>query len=337
MAASEIISKTYAPAALLGQVYARVYGSSALPLEIGNVLQLELSQTEDVKKQPDLSRRGGGTHAEIRRVTEVNIKMTLADLNVTNIARAVQGSISGQDAGTSAEEMFTATLGGLYRTQHLQPSNVTVQKITNTPGTASVSDEKHENVNQGQAITFAHATPSAVVVRVGSDAGSAQQVEQSGNYSVTGTGISIEASAPGIQSGSTIWVSYTYPTATTATIIAEAGNYEVRPAGIYLLPGAANLAAGDQLRVTYDWADYAVIEALTTGPVELELIFEGLNEADSGKPVAVEIHRASQGVANAIALLQDNGFANLEVGGACLRDPRKSGSGVSQFYRVLKG
>ncbi|WP_232521682.1 hypothetical protein [Paracidovorax citrulli] len=43
-----------------------------------------------------------------------------------------------------------------------------------------------------------------------------------------------------------------------------------------------------------------MIEALTTKAKELELIFEGLNEADDGKAKIVEIWRASQGVASAI-------------------------------------
>ncbi len=45
---------------------------------------------------------GGGTHAEMRRVEEVEISMKLADLNVTNQARAMLGTVRGVEAGSAS-------------------------------------------------------------------------------------------------------------------------------------------------------------------------------------------------------------------------------------------
>ena len=67
-----------------------------------------------------------------------------------------------------------------------------------------------------------------------------------------------------------------------------------------------------------------------------ELLFGGLNEADSGNPVVVNIWRASQGVASSIGLMADKGFASLPVSGAILRDDSKQGASISRFYRVSK-
>ena len=120
--------------------------------------------------------------------------------------------------------------------------------------------------------------------------------------------------------------------AANATAVAAAGNYEVRPEGVYILPQAADIQAGDKLWISYSWADQAVIEALTAKSVELELVFGGLNEADGGKPCVVDVWRVSQSVAKQLALINDK-FGALEVSGSVLQDPRRSGAGISRYYR----
>ena len=115
--------------------------------------------------------------------------------------------------------------------------------------------------------------------------------------------------------------------------MAAAGNYEVRPEGILLLEGATGILDGDKLWVSYTYGAYATVEALTTKAAELELTFGGLNEADGGKPVLVEVWRASQGVTKSLGLL-NKGFGALEVEGTVLMDPSKTGAGISRYYRT---
>lgn len=330
MAAEHIVKRTYAPAALVGQVYAKIYGSDEQLLEIGNVLGLTLEHTESIETQPDLSRAGGGVHAERRRVSDVKISMTLADLNVINLSRAVLGSVRGVDAG-QADSRWTAARGALLALEHIGASQVRVRKNVTDQ---TVTDERHDNVNPGDAVTLAHAGARHVQVRVGSDSGSAVALAAEGNYTVTPTGLQIDGSAPGVTSSSTLWVSYEYTTA--GMEVPQAGNYEVRPAGIWVLPDARDIANGDALAVSYQYVDQAVIEALTSSATELQLLFDGINEADSGKPVVVDIWRASQGVASSIALMQESGFAGLQVTGAVLQDSSRQGAGISKYYRVRK-
>ena len=104
MAATELIRKTYRPGMTVGQVYARPWGSNAALAEIGNVLELTLEHKENVVKQQDMTRLGGGTHAEVRRVEDVEISMKLADLNIVNLARATLGTVQGVDAGNATDE-----------------------------------------------------------------------------------------------------------------------------------------------------------------------------------------------------------------------------------------
>ena len=96
MAATEIIKRTYAPSALVGKIYAAPYGGAAPLTPIGNVLEAATEQSENVEKQDDMTILGGGTHAEIRRVTGVKFSAKIADLNVVNLARAVLGTASAR-------------------------------------------------------------------------------------------------------------------------------------------------------------------------------------------------------------------------------------------------
>jgi hypothetical protein len=249
--ATELIRKTYRPSMTVGKVYARPYGSAAAKTEIGNVLSLTLDSTEDVIKQTDMTQQGGGTYAEVRRVTNVAINMKLVDFNVVNLARATLGTVQGGDAGTETDEPHVAGLGGLLRLGHI--------------------------------------APTAVVVKLG-------------------------------------------PAAASAAPVPAAGNYEVRPEGVFILPDAASVADGDPLWISYSYGAQAVIEALTTKAVELELSFGGLNEASNGKPCVVDVWRVSQGVAKQLALINDK-FGELDVAGSVLQDPAKTGVGISKYYR----
>ena len=245
-------NKIYKPAMLVGQVYARAYGATTPHIPIGNVLKLELEHSEDVITQEDMTKLGGGTYAEVRRVKEVAIKMELADLNTTNLQRALLGTSAAVAGATVTGEEHTVMLGGLVRLAHIAPKSVVVKK------------------------------------------------------DVSGTPTAINAS----------------------------GNFEVRPEGIFILPNATDLTDNEEITVDYTFASYTTIEALTTKSAELDLVFAGLNEADGGNPVMVEIFRASQGVSKSLALITGNEFATLEVEGNVLQDPTKSGTGVSRYYKT---
>ena len=247
MAATEIMQRVYAPSSMAGQLYAKVYGSDAPFLPVGNVLELQTEYKETVEKQTDMTKLGGGTHAEIRRVEEVNFKAKLADLNITNLTRALLGTAAPVNAGTVVDAPYKAHLGGL--------------------------------------LALPHSKLSAVVIKKG------------------------------------------------AAVIDAAG-YEVRPEGIWLPETVAGLADADDITVSYSYGDQVVIEALTTKAAELTFRFAGLNEADGGKSVIVDMHRVSQGVTKQLSFIQDKGFGSLEVEGALLKDPSKTGAGVSSYMKT---
>lgn len=171
MAATEIIRKTYRPVARVGQFYAAPYGSTVL-LPMGNVLEATTEQTETVEKQDDMSALGGGTHAELRRVTGVMFKAKLADLNIPNLARALRGTVSPQDAGAVVDAPYTATRGAL--------------------------------------IPLPHTGVTDLVVKKGETAGAATAVTAGGNYELRAEGLWIEDEAPGIVNADKLWLSYSH-------------------------------------------------------------------------------------------------------------------------------
>ena len=109
-------------------------------------------------------------------------------------------------------------------------------------------------------------------------------------------------------------------------------DYEVRAGGISILATGAIVEAAS-LKVDYTYAAYHKVEAMTQGAITLELHFEGLNEANSDKPVIVDIYRAQLSPTKALSLLGDK-FADLQIEAEVLKDTTKVGGGVSQYFRV---
>jgi hypothetical protein len=148
---------------------------------------------------------------------------------------------------------------------------------------------------------------------------------------------SVTAEAHKAYRGGLIRLAHLQPSAVVvkkaSTPVAAAGNYEVRPEGLYILPDATGLADADDVTVDYTHVATATLEALTQKAPELQICFAGLNEADSGKPVVVDLWRVGQGVARQLALLNGN-FMGLPVEGELQIDPTKTGAGISRYYRV---
>ena len=248
MSAIEIVKRAYAPSGLVGKIYAVPYNSVGALVPIGNVLEAATEQSESVEKQDDMTALGGGTHAEIRRVTGVKFTAKLADLNIVNMARALLGTVSAQDAGTVVDVPYIARLGGLIPLPHIHITDLVIKK--------------------------------------------------------------------------------------GASPVVAAGNYDLLPEGIWIRADAAGVAEADPILVSYSYADQVVIEALTTKAPELTLRFGGLNEADSGRPVIMDLWRVSQGITKQLTLIK-KGFGAIDIEGEVLQDPTKTGVGISRYMRTI--
>lgn len=169
---SNVLTQTYRPSKMVGQLYARVRGSTKAHMPVGNVKELVLEHKEDVQKQDDMTALGGGIHAEDRRVTEVTLKMKMADLNPVNLCRAVLGTSALVAAGDVVDEPFAASLGGLLPLAHIQPTSV--------------------------------------VVKMGADKATATAVDAADNFEARPEGILLLPTAKDIAEDAKLWVSYSY-------------------------------------------------------------------------------------------------------------------------------
>ncbi|MFM9881200.1 MAG: hypothetical protein ACKVOO_12420 [Burkholderiaceae bacterium] len=241
-------STIYKPLLGSGQVYARTAGAAAGLLAIGNVSVLELEQSEDKKTLKDYTKPGGGTYASVTRIENVTAKLTVHDLNKTNLARAAFGDSATVPTGTETNEEIIGYKAALVPLAHIGISDVTL-------------------TNAGATTTY-----------------------------LLGT------------------------------------DYEVRGGGLFILEAGA-ITNGQDLLVDYTYAAYDRIEGVTQSGVVLELYFDGINEADSGKPVIINIYRGQLSPAKALSLLGDD-FAELEMEMEVLKDPSKTGVGISQYYSI---
>lgn len=111
-------------------------------------------------------------------------------------------------------------------------------------------------------------------------------------------------------------------------------DYELRDGMLYI-PDTSTIAnptgGAANLKVTYSYKAQAKVEALISSNKQYELVFIGLNEAQSGKRVRVRCFKVSGGTIKDLALIGQD-FASGEVSGSLLPDTTRVGSGLSQYF-----
>ncbi|PIQ39050.1 MAG: hypothetical protein COW58_13870 [Thalassolituus sp. CG17_big_fil_post_rev_8_21_14_2_50_53_8] len=117
--------------------------------------------------------------------------------------------------------------------------------------------------------------------------------------------------------------------------------YDVKGAGVLITADgdlATAIAAlpdptvGLPVLVSYGYGEYHKVQPLTEAAKQFALLFDGFNEADSGKPVIVDIHKVSPGIVNELAL-KSTSMMSVPIEGEVLKDTSK-GAGESAFYEV---
>jgi hypothetical protein len=108
-------------------------------------------------------------------------------------------------------------------------------------------------------------------------------------------------------------------------------DYEKSAAGIYI-PTTSTITDGQALIVTYANIAQKRVEGSMGTSTVLEVLFEGLNDADTQKPVVVDIWRMSVPPAAELSLIGLE-FGEMAIAAELLADTSK-GSSVSAFYRA---
>ncbi|MGE3319824.1 MAG: hypothetical protein AB7I18_11075 [Candidatus Berkiella sp.] len=120
---------------------------------------------------------------------------------------------------------------------------------------------------------------------------------------------------------------------TKADIIFQQGtDYDVVSAGIIILE-SSKIKDGEKLLIDYEYSGSDIIHALVNSGYEYHLVFDGLNEAQSGKKVVLDLYRVKFTPASSLSLIGDD-FASLELKGTALVDTSKVGTGISRYFKV---
>lgn len=111
-------------------------------------------------------------------------------------------------------------------------------------------------------------------------------------------------------------------------------DYELQNNGVKMIADGTNtFGASGAIEVTYTSADEYRVETLADSGREYKMVFDGLNEADSGKPVLITIHRVKINPAQALDLITEE-FATLPMTFDVLKDATIVGASLSQFFKI---
>lgn len=295
-----------------GKISLRVVGSAAALLAIGNCSALNFNITEDVKELKDFTQPGGGTYNEVRRISAVEMALTAHDFSPENLAMALYGSVDVVATTPVVDEALGAAyLGGL----------LPFAKTPNTTPAVAVKHAQYAAAARANTTAYAlnayvlPAAPNGFVYKATTGGTSGASVP---TYPTTLGGTVVD--------GTVTWTNVGRGTLTLNT------DYEVTASGVRILTGAlVFVTAGEPMVASYTPYAANLVQALTQSGKEYEIVFEGLNEARSGKPVIVKVFRGKLGAAATLPFLGED-FGALEMTGKVLKDTTKVGAGVSQYF-----
>lgn len=90
---------------------------------------------------------------------------------------------------------------------------------------------------------------------------------------------------------------------------------------------------GVKILVTYSSLETYEIQAITQASIEYELVFNGFNDADNGKPTTVQCHRIKFSPTQALDLISED-FGALPITFEVLADDSIIGVGESKYFNV---
>jgi hypothetical protein len=119
---------------------------------------------------------------------------------------------------------------------------------------------------------------------------------------------------------------------TDTTMYVEGTDY-VRTRSGFTIPSTSTITEGDTLIVNYKSVAGSALQGLVQGAINVRMVFEGLNEANSGKAVIVEAYRVLLSPTKTVDLISDK-FGELQLNGTLLKDTTKTAAGASQYFTI---
>lgn len=120
---------------------------------------------------------------------------------------------------------------------------------------------------------------------------------------------------------------------TDTTTYVAGTDYDLLRSGLWVY-SSGSIGDGDTLHLTYDHPAQNVVEALVNAGLEYEVFLDGLNEAQSGKAVAIRFHRLRFGPVQDWGLIADD-YGEIALTGDLLKDTTITTAGLSQYMKVV--
>ena len=112
----------------------------------------------------------------------------------------------------------------------------------------------------------------------------------------------------------------------------EGTDFSIKNNGIFI-KSDSTMTNGLAILLTYTSKDEYSIDTITKPSAEYEMFFDGFNEADGGKSVAIKCHKISFSPTQALSLITED-FAALPLDFEVLADSDKNGTTESQYFVV---
>lgn len=290
-----------------GELSIQARGAAEAPIAIGNCKALSLKVDTDRKARIDYQGAGGGELDVLERITSVTGEMTVDDFKPANIVRALRGTVS---------EVASATVTGEAVTLHAK-SRAFFEYIPDpdAPVTVAIAVTATRQANTAYAL--------------------GDKVVQSGRLygvAVAGTTGSTAPTWPTnlgtVTDGTVTWQDM------GPTTLTENTHWKRTRSGIEALPAATQFDAyGTALTVGYTRNAQYLIQALTDAGSEWLMVFDGLNEIDSGNPVVAKLHRVKFSPTAGMDLIGDD-FGELKLEFSVLKDETIQTAGLSQYMQI---
>ncbi len=115
--------------------------------------------------------------------------------------------------------------------------------------------------------------------------------------------------------------------------VTECIDYNLTANGIVVIGTGA--IDNDGVKVSCTKAPQEIMQALLEAGEEFALFFDGMNEAQSGKPVSITMHRLKFSPVQGMPFISDE-FTEVSMEFEVLRDSSIGGVGMSQFMKVVQ-
>jgi hypothetical protein len=281
--------------------------------------------------------QSGQRATAFRLVTETNVSLSMTLFNVARdtLALALRGDFTEHAAGSITGEATAWHPGGVMPLNRVQISAVTVRRGA-TALAAWVNDttpwDFRVNTGAGSLLFNDGATALVSAITTGGVAPTAISVGATTTVTVANSAVAGDfAVFTGFAGADAALINGRAHriVSATATQVVLALNTVGRA---ITLGTPLSCFSGQALTVDYTHAAQAQVDALTQGPRERFLRFEGLNTLDGNNPVVVEAFRFVADPAAQLALISGEEAANFTIEGSLLLDGLQP-AGSSRFYR----